>query len=339
MKVPLKEKDMDCLISVIVPVYKVEKYIHRCVDSILAQTFTDFELVLVDDGSPDNCGKICDEYALKDNRIHVIHKENGGLSDARNAGIDWALENSNSEWLTFIDSDDWVHPKYFEAMVRAAQIYRTEIAICNYIEAETFTDFESLPKLDICVANTEDFFVSKNTVATVAWGKIYKKSYFQKTRYPFGKLNEDEFVTYKLLFQNQKLAFVQNPMYFYFQNTSGIMNSTWNPKKLDALEALEEQFRYFKNSPYNAAFESVVNKYIWFLKENYDYLQDYKGYDKKESTVKQIRKNMRKCLRKKCIDKPIEKNEQLYTIAYPRLINCYYLKKRIKKKIKRIVAR
>ena len=131
------------LISVIVPVYKVEKYIHRCVDSILTQTFTDFELILVDDGSPDNCGIICDEYALKDNRIHVIHKENGGLSDARNAGIDWAFENSNSEWLTFIDSDDWVHPKYFEAMVRAAQIYRTEIAICNYLEAETFMDFES----------------------------------------------------------------------------------------------------------------------------------------------------------------------------------------------------
>ena len=117
------------------------------------------------------------------------------------------------------------------------------------------------------------------------------------------------------------------------------MKSTWNPKKIDALEALEEQFRYFKNSLYNVAFESVVKKYIWFLKENYDYLQDYKDYDKKESTVKQIRKNMRKCLRKKCIDKPIEKNEQLYTIAYPRLINCYYLKKRIKKKIKRIIAR
>ena len=135
MKVLLREKDMDCLISIIVPVYKVEKYIHRCVDSILAQTFTDFELILVDDGSPDNCGIICDEYALKDNRIHVIHKENGGLSDARNAGIDWAFENSNSEWITFIDSDDWVHPKCLEALVRAAQIYGTEIAICNYIEA------------------------------------------------------------------------------------------------------------------------------------------------------------------------------------------------------------
>ena len=107
------------LISIVVPIYKVEKYIHRCIESILAQTFTDFDLILVDDGSPDNCGKICDEYAVKDKRIHVIHKENGGLSDARNAGIDWAFANSDSEWITFIDSDDWIHPKYLETLYNA----------------------------------------------------------------------------------------------------------------------------------------------------------------------------------------------------------------------------
>ena len=327
------------LISVIVPVYKVEKYIRRCVDSILNQTFSDFELILVDDGSPDNCGAICDEYAKKDSRIYVIHKENGGLSDARNAGIDWAFENSNSEWLTFIDSDDWVHPRYLDALMRAVERFGTDIAICNYKEVEVFTDFDSLPELDICAVNTEDFFVTQNTVATVAWGKIYKKSYFHKTRYPFGKLNEDEFITYKLLFQNEQIAFVQNPMYFYFQNTNGIMKSTWNPKKLDALEALDEQFCFFMNSPYQKAFESVIKKYIWFLKENYDHLQDYEGFANKESAVKQIRSNMRKCLRQKCVDKPIEKNERLYAIAYPYLIKCYYFKKRIKKKIKRVTER
>ena len=98
-------------ISVIVPVYKVEPYLRRCVDSILGQTFTDFELILVDDGSPDNCPAICDEYARKDTRVHVIHQENGGLSAARNAGIDWAFANSDSQWLTSVDSDEWVHPE------------------------------------------------------------------------------------------------------------------------------------------------------------------------------------------------------------------------------------
>ena len=99
-------------VSVIVPVYDVEKTIRRCVDSILAQTYTDYELILVDDGSPDACGAICDEYAVKDSRVHVIHQENGGLSAARNAGIDWAFANTESQYLTFIDSDDWVHPLY-----------------------------------------------------------------------------------------------------------------------------------------------------------------------------------------------------------------------------------
>ena len=107
-------------ISVIVPVYKVEKYIHRCVRSILGQTYADFELILVDDGSPDNCGVICDEYAAKDSRVVVIHQENGGLSAARNAGIDWVFANSDSQWLSFIDSDDWVHPEYLQRLLDAA---------------------------------------------------------------------------------------------------------------------------------------------------------------------------------------------------------------------------
>lgn len=104
-------------ISVVVPVYNVEKYLCRCVDSILAQTFSDFELILVDDGSPDKCGAICDEYTKKDSRVYVIHKENGGLSDSRNVGIKWAIENSDSEWIAFIDSDDWIYEKYLEILL------------------------------------------------------------------------------------------------------------------------------------------------------------------------------------------------------------------------------
>ena len=119
-------------ISVIVPVYKVEKYIHRCIDSILNQTFRDFELIMVDDGSPDNCGAICDEYAAKDNRVVVIHQENGGLSAARNAGIDWAFTNSNSEWLNFIDSDDWVHPEYLQKLYDAAKCNNVSVSVCGF---------------------------------------------------------------------------------------------------------------------------------------------------------------------------------------------------------------
>ena len=123
-------------ISIIVPVYKVEKYIHRCVDSILGQTFTDFELILVDDGSPDGCPAICDKYAANDSRIHVIHQQNGGLSAARNAGIDWAFANSDSQWLSFIDSDDWVHPEYLQRLLDAALGHDVSVSICGYEQTE-----------------------------------------------------------------------------------------------------------------------------------------------------------------------------------------------------------
>ena len=122
-------------ISIIVPVYKVENYIHRCVDSILGQTYADFELILVDDGSPDNCGAICDDYAAKDSRVVVIHQENGGLSAARNAGIDWVLANSNSQWLTFIDSDDWVNKTYLESLLEVADEEDSLISVCNFLTA------------------------------------------------------------------------------------------------------------------------------------------------------------------------------------------------------------
>ena len=118
-------------ISVIVPVYKVEKYLNRCVDSILAQTLSDFELILVDDGSPDNCGIICDDYQSKDNRVVVIHKENGGLSDARNKGIERALTNGESEWITFIDSDDYVNERYLELLFSAAINNQVDLSCCG----------------------------------------------------------------------------------------------------------------------------------------------------------------------------------------------------------------
>ena len=119
-------------ISVIVPVYKVEKYIKRCIDSILIQTFQDFELILVDDGSPDKCGQICEEYSQKDKRIVVLHRENGGLSAARNTGIEWIFENSRSQYLTFIDSDDWIHPQYLEILLQVLKKNNVAVSVADF---------------------------------------------------------------------------------------------------------------------------------------------------------------------------------------------------------------
>ena len=242
-------------ISVIVPVYKVEKFIHRCVDSILAQTFTDFELILVDDGSPDNCGKICDRYALKDNRIHVIHKENGGLSDARNAGIDWTFEHSDSEWLTFIDSDDWVHPDYLNYLYRAVSENEESISVCPYKRIESVIPFET-GTYSAIQANTQDIFVDKRVNMIIACGKLYRKIDFVSIRFPVGRLHEDEFTTYKLLFMHKHLVFVDVELYYYYVNVNSIVQSTWSLKRLDSLDAFKQQMEYFQNMNYMKAYES-----------------------------------------------------------------------------------
>ena len=232
-------------ISVIVPVYKVEPYLNRCVDSILRQTYQDFELILVDDGSPDRCGKICDEYARQDGRVHVIHKENGGLSDARNAGIDWVEANSDSRWLIFADSDDWVHPELLARLLDAATAFDLKISVCGYQETEG-ADPAVLPEdMRPHRWTPKQFYMEHFVNATVAWGKLYSRSCFRDIRYPVGKIHEDEFVTYRLLFAQKEIAVVPAPLYAYFINPKGIIRSAWSPKRFHAWEAYDQQLAFF----------------------------------------------------------------------------------------------
>ena len=235
-------------ITVIVPVYKVEPYLRRCVDSILRQTFTDFDLVLIDDGSPDRCGEICDEYAKSDERVTVIHHEkNLGLSAARNSGIDWAFKGSDSQWLSFIDSDDWVHPLYLEALYTAVQGHK--ISIC-YRSITHGTELPLVSAYTITYLKPEDYYLTYMGNSTVAWAKLYAKELFQDIRYPIGKLHEDEFVTYKILFQIPVIAFIPEMLYVHYLNPNGIMMSQWTYKNLDVLEAFEEQMVFFKSNRY-----------------------------------------------------------------------------------------
>ena len=232
-------------VSVIVPVYKVEPYLCRCVDSILSQSFPDFELILVDDGSPDNCGAICDEYARNDGRIHVIHQENGGLSAARNAGIDWVFAHSDSQWLTFIDSDDWIHPKMLEVLLSAAKENQTEIAVCGYARTGGEPVAVSENALTSEVQMPEDYW-QNDSIATIACAKLYARECFASVRYPVGKVHEDEFVTYRLLFAQNRIAVVPAPLYAYYVNQESITQSAWAPRRLAAWEALDQQLAFFE---------------------------------------------------------------------------------------------
>ena len=181
-------------ISIIVPVYKVEKYLNECIDSILAQTFTDFELILVDDGSPDNCPALCDAAAEKDSRVRVIHQQNKGLSGARNAGIDVARGN----WLSFIDSDDTVEKTFCEKLYRAATESGAELAACNMLFLEvdgSLSGYQEHPLRDEVISQDEAFHRIRLAPLIQAATRLHRRELFETLRFPMGKNYEDAFTT------------------------------------------------------------------------------------------------------------------------------------------------
>ncbi len=323
-------------ISVIVPVYKVEPYLRRCVDSILAQTFTDFELVLVDDGSPDNCGAICDEYAEQDARIHVIHQPNGGLSAARNAGIDWAFANSDSQWLAFVDSDDWVHPRYLELLYRAVETDHTKISVCDYVETDTVLPFEE-PAEGTTIRDWDEFFMNRKICATVAWNKLYARDLFDGMRYPVGKIHEDEFVTYKLLIQVEKVSFLTAPLYYYYQNLQGIMKSQFSLKRLDSIDAFEERIRYVKKTNRNEVTKYCVRIFLYLCEDRVASLQRAEHIPvliRKQKEQEIRRRSRRVLLRYGLRYAPPRENKRLYKFAFPKSYSC--AKKVLKPLIKKL---
>lgn len=220
-------------ISVIVPVYKVEPYLRRCVDSILAQTYTNLEIILVDDGSPDNCPAICDEYAKKDSRVRVIHKENGGLSDARNAG----LNICTGEYIAFVDSDDWIEPDMYEKLLANMIQFGTEMSVGGVSDdVEENGNYRSVKVSDY----GDKTFAESNVEAMkryflgswAAWDKLYKASLFDGIRYPVGEINEDEAIVLQLLEKCSKVVYTNDVCYHYIRRPDSITTAEFNPKKL-----------------------------------------------------------------------------------------------------------
>ena len=303
------------IISVVVPVYKVEQYLCRCIDSILSQTFTDFDLILVDDGSPDGCGKICDDYAEKDSRIFVIHKKNGGLSSARNSGIDWAFKNSNSNWITFIDSDDWVHTQYLELLLYAIKCYNTNVSVSIHKKIDKMEKEKEICKSDICI-RIEDANKNYCNDLVHAWGKLYKKDLFKNIRFPIGKLHEDAFVTYLILFEAKKYAVIDYPLYNYYTNPNGITYQ-YGINRLDEFEAYEQQLSFFKSKGHNIIAERTLNNYFYRLYFVYNILQNtLTGEDLKLCNRRVIR-SIRRVLIKYVPKEKRYKYAYWYELAFP----------------------
>lgn len=324
-------------ISVVVPVYKVERYLQKCVDSILSQTYKDFELILVDDGSPDNCPAICDEYAAKDKCVHVIHQKNGGLSAARNAGIDWAFANSDSEWITFIDSDDWVHPDMINCLYSSALANAHNLTVCAFFETNNHEEFKHIDSCNHLVLTPEEFFLTKRVNAIVAWGKLYKKTLFKDIRYPVGKIHEDEFVTYKHLFANEFISYISEPLYFYRKNENSITNTPWTLNRLQGFEAQYEQLLYFKANNYSNIINVCVPSYLYSILQHKKIIDSANvSSDTKIAADKILKKYHRKTLIKFRKIVPFNKYKYFYEYAFPKTMQFLYLLNATYQKIKNV---
>lgn len=282
------------LISIIIPVYKVEKYLEKCIQSVINQTYENLQIILVDDGSPDNCGKICDEYAKKDHRIEVIHKSNGGLSDARNKG----LEIAKGEYIGFVDSDDYIEADMYEVLYNLLKQYNADVGICN---------FYTVSQCKIAIKNVDSGIkeytrieilkeiLLDNNIQSYAWNKLYKKDLFDEIKYPVGKKYEDIGTTFYLLEKCNKVVVTGKPEYYYINRQDSIVNNVTETTITDYIELIMQRYDYIEEnikelSNYNKNYLKRILKTaeqdIKSLKEVGDYTK--KKYEELYNKVQKI---------------------------------------------------
>lgn len=240
------------LITVIVPVYNVEKYLCRCVDSILKQTYSNIEVILIDDESPDRCPEICDDYSAKDNRVKVIHQKNAGQSSARNAGLDEA----KGEFIAFVDSDDYIDQTFLEKLHKRICEDQSDLAICEYDIVDDSGKFlQNKAYLDQdCIIDENGFWKLESTdhymFCAALWNKLFRSSSWKRLRLKVGKYAEDSFAMTKYIAGLRRISILKEPMYFYYQRKDSLVHC-FSLKNLDSVEARIERCRYFHKKGYN----------------------------------------------------------------------------------------
>ncbi len=240
-------------ISVIVPVYNVEKYLSKCLDSIMTQTYKNLEIILVNDGSTDTSPDICEQYRCKDERITVIYQNNKGLSGARNTGIAYA----SGELLLFVDSDDYILPNMIEALYARLKKDHTEMAVCSFEYVDECGNKVCRQLSRQC--EMKDEILSKNEMFhkishktpgywyyVISWGKLFRKSIFEQYRFPDGKLHEDEFAIHHIIDKVTSVSIIEERLYMYLQRTGSIMNNNYTLKRLDAMDAFLDRADFYK---------------------------------------------------------------------------------------------
>ena len=283
---------MSDLISIIVPIYKVEQYLEKCIDSILAQTYKNLEIILVDDGSPDSCGNICDRYQEKDPRIKVIHKANGGLSDARNAGLDIMT----GDHVAFIDSDDWIDEQWCEKLLENMIRFSADMSLSGILKEFDATNTATLVTPEY---GTEPFFEDAYSMmlrffktSWASWDKLYRASLFEKIRFPVGEINEDEAIVLHLLDLSSKVAFAGDVYYHYRVRTDSITTTAFHKKKLAWVKHCKDNLE-FARQKHPAIVPQATARYrgsiLWALREIALSAEDFR--EERDTLLKTLREN------------------------------------------------
>lgn len=303
------------LVSIIVPIYNVEKYLERCICSILCQTYSNLEIILVNDGSTDNSKSIIDKYSKKDERIIVINKENGGLSDARNAGIDI----HSGQYIFFVDSDDFIHPDTINILLGISKDTDADIVECGLLNVNE----NSVIKFEKHVISYVVFNhmqaverIIKYDSKIMAWNKLYKSNLFDSIRYPVGKIHEDEFTTPYLVDLCNIYVYTDLALYFYVQRSNSIMNSSFNQNRLSIIEAYEDRIVFF-NSKYNNIYDYEMKYRFYVALIN---LKTLMGTEYKNSIVENKLKNTFRYLLTNNVGIKVKSKVLLYYLFSKRMI-------------------
>ena len=273
----------NALISVIIPVYEVEPYMDRCVESVVNQTYSNLEIILVDDGSPDNCPAMCDAWAERDSRVKVIHKKNGGLSDARNAG----MAAATGEYITFVDSDDWIAHEMLERLYRAMQRDRSDIAACTVkMVWEDETPDELLTVQTNCILDkhqAQAALLEEKLLKQPVWYKMYRAELIKDIPFEVGKFHEDVFWSYQAVGAADRVSIVDYVGYFYTQRPNSIMGENYSCKRLDALEAYERRYKFISREFPSLESEARLSVFLGCLYHGQMALLYLKGSERKQA--------------------------------------------------------
>lgn len=334
-------------ISVIVQIYNVEKYLRRSVDSILAQLFSDYELILVDDGSSDRSGAICDKYAEQDRRVHVIHQENKGQAVARNFALDWIDSNSNSEWILFIDSDDYIHPNMFQFLMESSDLVDSDIIAFQAVKGSdnnfTWSAPEAIFEEKTGKQFMEFWLPGNDDRGWILVNKIYRRECLESIRFPVGRIHEDNATVYKILYNTKKISCCDAVLYYYYSNADSTMNTAYMNEKydlrrLDWLPVLEEMICFF-NVHQEFELKNWAEKfYMRSLINSYSNVKKYYPSSPKVHELRSKITDLYKELEKTFIG-TIREDSELENIVHPRLSYCFWVSYGVLCKIRKLLKR